>query len=1572
MIPEFHLNIFIFRLKQLYRLPIVVKDGRYEITSEVVFNILDVQNTPPIFMGSLTGIVSEDDPVGTQVLTVKARDGDTGQARQIIYTFEENPNNYFAIDSARGEISIDKPIDRETLGPSSGGVLMLRVRASELVNGAPREEDPSTTATADITITIRDVNDEAPLFNKPEYKVTLHENVPLGTPLANLNMEVKDLDTSPNAVFDINLVGGDQNNKFSVEPKRATGHTAVSLKVNSQNLDYENANERKFLLLVEAKEANNGRLSSTATVTVDVLDLNDNSPLFPKDSYTAIVAESAPEGFEVITITAEDRDSGSFGTSGIVYKLSGQGAELFIVDPFSGTITVASCLEDCLDYETVQAYYLSFSATDNNGEGKKTVVSLRISVSDANDNPPKFAQRLYKASINEGEQSFEPQLFVKASDLDESSILRFNIIDGNTNNLFNLNRLTGEINVRQRNGLRLDNIPTDLINLSVEVSDGENTDTARVEINVKDVNDRTPVFEKSVYLSSVPENAPLGTPVENVQATDADYGPNAEIQYKISKGSYDDFAIDSLTGQIVLNGELDYDRRDSYSIEVLAVDGGYPALTGTATLTVSIMNKNNKEPYFFPATQRAQITENSPMGLKIITLNGTDPDVKGQDNLLYEIIEPITAVDKDGAKVSESDGRFKSYFTINETTGEVFVAQELDRSLAAIVSMTVSLTDLSAEPPQVGKGNLVVTIVDVNDFPPAFLEPWTPQRPYLSISVPEEQPKGTIVYTFKATDTDSNIDRFQIISPSRSKRPYEIDSETGDLVITDRIDFEALENKQLTFDLVVYDAGVPQKSAMASVVVNIENLNDESPVFEQPNGYSVALPENSPIGTEIIQVAATDNDEGEFGQVMYEITNPGFSIDPISGILSVVNPDLLDRESNPEITLQIVAKDVAPNSRTTSVSLNITILDENDNPPRFIKKVYAATIVDNIPYYPDPSPIIQLLAEDDDIGKNGQLFFYIIDGNDQGQFFIDNSKGIIYPNTSFVGQQGATYELTVQVYDEGGDVQAWDEPDRAIIAISVENVNTHKPEWFPDPLPDETIELMEEEDISNNVILKVNARDRDRDSENGRVSYHFKVNNQNIGETEEFVIDSETGEVRAKVPFDRELQEIYELVLVARDHGTPVSFETLRFVTVKIKDVNDHDPRFDISDQEDIRFTVPEEEDPGYFVGKVEAYDPDEGKNGRVFYYIIDGNEDKWFSIDKTYGNIYTKQRLDREERDHYVIQVKTTNNPDLVCEGSICDIEPVLDPRGDDSVIMVHIFVDDKNDNLPQFEDKEFFIGIPFDSKIGDLILDAQAHDPDVPDATEQSYANKITYSIRTSNLYRSGSITSSGSLVPSPFEMQQNGRLVLSSLVAEFTQDRFVIEIEAKESLTQHRTRATVNLWIYEPSQLLKLVINMPPMQVNKEKRSIVKALKNVTQDIVVLDDIRYHISPQEGLRRDMTDMYIHVVNEVDNVIVPPEEVVRVVDANYDTLAKVYIDAGIQKIVPSASTEESSSGFIEHLDPNLAALIALLIVLFLGAVLFSILCCCIKNWAFAAAARKASSKQPHKVPPGNFNFKV
>ncbi len=153
-----------YRERQIYQIPIEVFDGVHTVASDITFTINDVQNSPPVFTGSLTGIVNEDDSIGTPVLKVQAKDGDTGNPRRIIYDLVKNPNSYFVIDTNTGQITVDRQLDRESLS-SSSGVLMLQVRASELVNGVPGE-DETTSATADITITIRDVNDEAPTFNK--------------------------------------------------------------------------------------------------------------------------------------------------------------------------------------------------------------------------------------------------------------------------------------------------------------------------------------------------------------------------------------------------------------------------------------------------------------------------------------------------------------------------------------------------------------------------------------------------------------------------------------------------------------------------------------------------------------------------------------------------------------------------------------------------------------------------------------------------------------------------------------------------------------------------------------------------------------------------------------------------------------------------------------------------------------------------------------------------------------------------------------------------------------------------------------------------------------------------------------------------------------------------------------------------------------------------------------------------------------------------------------------------------------------------------------------------------------
>jgi len=1552
---------FNYRERQIYQIQLGVLDGKYNDTTDIIFTVLDVQNTPPVFEGSLTGIVNENDTVGTVIMNITAKDGDTGNPRRIIYELVDNPLSYFDIDTNSGELRIAKPLDRESLEASSG-VLTLKVRASELINGQPGQ-DSTTNSMADITVTIRDVNDEPPTFNKQEYKVTIPENVPYGTPLANLNMEIKDTDTGINSIFTIQLQ--DPSEKFSIDPVRATGHTAVSLKINKK-LDFENPNERKFLLLVVAtEEKTNRKLSSSATVTVEVEDLNDNHPVFRKESYTASISEQAIPGTPVITITAKDRDSGDYGTSGIVYKLTGSGADKFGVDPKSGVISVSPCptpgTQNCLDYEQTRAYFLSFSATDNNGQGKKSVVNLRIILSDDNDNPPSFESSEYRANIDEGEANFQPSLILKANDLDDSSRLGYKIINGNIKDLFRIDENTGEIMVRSDQGLRLDNIPTNKIMLNVEVSDGVQSDFASVEIAVKDVNDRSPTFEKTEYIAMIPEDSETGVVIEQVKATDADYGMNAELTYRIQRGAYDDFAIDPNTGEVTLSGKLNFDTRKHYELEIVAVDGGEPSLTGTTTLKIEVMNRNNKLPYFRPHTQRAEVPEDTPAGSRVFQMKAFDEDKERLDSLEYSVMLPISAINKDGQQIEDQE-RFMKLFSVDPKSGAVTLNEILDRNSVAVISLSVKVTDTSANPPQDGIGNLVITIIDVNDFAPEFPAPWSLEANYITINVKEEKPVGTEVYKFTATDKDSNIARYEIRPRNRY---FDIDKGSGKLIVKELFDYEDFEEqKRITFDLKVYDNGIPEKSAEAVVIVNIVNVNDQSPVFEEQM-YTATVLENSELGTPIVKVTATDLDDGNFGQVTYNLEGTykdDFQISHEDGTISVVNKELLDREQLDNLILQVVAVDSAPSEsrKSSTVPVNITITDANDNPPRFLQKDYSATIVDNIPFYPEASPIAQVTATDLDMGINSVLFYKIAAGNNEELFRIDNSSGILYPRRSFLGQKGKEFNLVIEVNDESGE-GPWSTLDQCRIRINVESVNTHKPAWNPLPPQNETVSVKEESDMIGAVFMSVQAMDQDGpDNDNGKISYFFKVNNENIAETREFKIDQTEGELRTKVKLDREEKDHYELVIVARDHGTPVAFETLRFLNVIVEDIDDNTPKFPTaltSENNIIKFTVPEEEKPGYVVGRVEAVDPDAGKYGRVFYYITKGNEGSWFSIDKTQGTIYTKQTLDREERDRYTLFVKASNNPGFVCEANHCDITMSENDDEDGSILKIEVNIQDINDNDLQFATNQFFVGIPFDANVGDLILDAHAHDVDVE-------ANgKITYSIKSSNLFKQGATESAGSLVPSPFKMTQNGRIILDSLMAEFNQQRFEIDIEAKESRSNHRAKAKVNLWVFEPAQQIKLVINKDPMLVNKEKLNIIMELKNVTEKIVVIDEIRYHVNPASGLRRDMTDMYIHVVDQSTNEIIPPEEVVKVVDANYDYLANYYDEVGIHQVIPAEIKSEEIA-----FDANLAALIALVLVLFIGFITFFVVMCCLKYWFLSSSNRPMKLQEsPRPMKPGS-----
>ncbi|CAK1578959.1 unnamed protein product [Parnassius mnemosyne] len=1505
---------------QFYQFQLYATDGTLNSTAHVEVKVVDVQNSPPVFSGSLSGALSEDAPVGTVVLTIKARDADRAQPRDVKLELVTNPLDFFWLDSSTGELKTAKPLDREALDDPNSP-LNLTVRATEIVNGVPLISNV-TSAIATVTVTIKDVNDEPPRFNRREYHVDIPESLPVGTPLPNLDMLVTDTDLGLNSVFTLRL--SDEMGAFIVEPSVATGSATVTLRLNT-SLDYEDPNQRKFILEVIAEELHTSpRLSSKASVTVSLWDVNDNAPQFPEEPHVVVVPEAAPPGTRLTALRATDRDTGRFGTEGIVYQLSGSGSELFRVDNRSGVITVAECptpgLPPCLDFETRKDYFLQYKATDDDGAGQMSVASLQISVTDSNDNPPVFLTPVYKASIDEDAIKFEPELQVQARDVDVSSDIRYSIIYP-PRNPFWIDPQTGKISVRGEIG-SANSTEYNRIVLTILATDGVHNATCTVEITIRDVNNHVPVFDTDRYDADITEDAQIGTEVAAVRATDLDSGVNAQLQYAIQRGALDAFRVEPDIGVVTVAAKLDYDKRKTYRIQIVATDMGIPSLTGTTELTVHVINVNDKKPSFTPSVQRAEVSADAEPGTVLHKLVAIDPDITDSNQLLFELShdKPIRAVDINGKEVQD-EGIFGSWFEVR-TNGEVAVVQQLQRSLAAVLTLPVAVTDNSAPTLQRTEGELIITIVDVNRYGPVFTEP-----AYLE-KILEEQPVGTVLNTYSATDRETPISHIIIYPPS----PYfQIDNTTGVVKIAQRIDYEKI--KHINFTLVAFDSGVPQRSTSASVSVEVVNINDEEPLFAAV-AYDAVVKENSPATTSVVTVTAVDKDEGEYGDVTYSISGDlsnMFSIDSTTGVISVTDGAVIDRENISDIYLRAIASDNAPPHirKTASVPVHIKVLDENDNPPIFSQKVYKSTIAENLQLNP-PAAILQVLAEDRDEGVNGKVEYTIEEQREPDTFTVEPWNGIIYPAKPVRGN--STYQLTVRASD---GVHF----DRARVDIAVLSVNRHKPVFVQPPPEQRQLEIPENAAQADYLIATIKAIDVDT-GENGRVSYYLKVDNQNVGETQEFSLDKDTGELRTKTFLDREHKAEYQLVIAAVDNGEPAQFESLRLLNVLLVDEDDNVPQFL---QKHYQFAVKENLPSGIIVGTVKAIDKDAGDNGKVYYHILEGNREGAFILDRTQGIIRANMSFDRETQEEYTMIIYASNNPLLEHAAAILNSIDNSTDSQDGSVTTVGVRILDENDNEPKFQQKVYYAGVKHTARINEPIISVMAEDPDLEEN------GTIIYMVAASHLYKFGASQSSGSVVPSPFNISQDGILMTATFMSEYNQDRFVLDIIAQELAPPHRqAKAQVYLWIIDRSALIRMVVSRscsaPAVDVRKRLEAAGQALLVTGRRLPLVQADRRH--------DDWCEIHLHAVDPSTYQVLPVDKVLETIDSKYDELKDVYQEFGVETLIAASATSKAPDSF----DPALATLIALLIVLFTGIVTFVVVCACLKHWVIPPPSLQSS----------------
>jgi len=506
------------------------------------------------------------------------------------------------------------------------------------------------------------------------------------------------------------------------------------------------------------------------------------------------------------------------------------------------------------------------------------------------------------------------------------------------------------------------------------------------------------------------------------------------------------------------------------------------------------------------------------------------------------------------------------------------------------------------------------------------------------------------------------------------------------------------------------------------------------------------------------------------------------------------------------------------------------------------------------------------------------------------------------------------------------------------VKITVQCVNQHKPKVT---VPAWTSAAVRGPGIAADesfLVLVVKAEDADA-GQNGLVSYHIRAGEELVQETAEFNLDASSGELRTRMTLDRESRSSYELLLVAKDRGIQTSYETLRLLTVIVDDANDNEPEFPAERRSQVapyHFRIEENVRPDTAVGQVQATDPDIGLNAKVYYHILEGNQGDWFYIDRTHGFVYNKVVLDREQRSFYDLLIKATNDPQYnqVLEDDREKRQTMVSP----SNTRVHIDVVDINDNPPHFEKDTFYAGVDYSSNSDKLVLQIDASDPD------EGVNGTLSYFIRSSNLFHMGSNVSSGSVVPSPFHVTTDGRLLTDSLMAEYNQDRFVLEVVAREEAAPFREdSARVHVWVYEPDQLSKIVVNKTLETAVGEREQFGDELRNATQLLIVIDELRHHVDDDGSLQKNRSDIVVHGVDRKSNTIAVVPDVLRAIDLHYDVLRSFH-DTSIINVLSAKAKPKKVM-----LEPAIIALIALLIVLFVGFFMVIFTCCCIRNWHFA-----------------------
>uniref|UniRef100_A0A2I3H140 Protocadherin-15 n=1 Tax=Nomascus leucogenys TaxID=61853 RepID=A0A2I3H140_NOMLE len=1016
-------------------------------------------NSPTFKHESYYATVNELTPVGTTIFTGfsgdnGATDIDDGPNGQIEYVIQYNSDDPTSNDTFEIPLMLTGNIVlRKRLNYEDKTRYFVIIQANDRAQNLNERRTTTTTLTVDVLdgddlgpvflpcVLVPNTRDCRPLTYQaaiPELRTPEELNPIIVTPpiqAIDQDRNIQPPSDRPGILYSI-LVGTpeDYPRFFHMHPRTAE----LSL-LEPVNRDFH----QKFDLVIKAEQDNGHPLPAFASLHIEILDENNQSPYFTMPSYQGYILESAPVGATIsdslnltspLRIVALDKD---------IEDTKDPELHLFLND-YTSVFTVTQTgitryltLLQPVDREEQQTYTFSITAFDGVQESEPVIVNIQVM--DANDNTPTFPEISYDVYVYTDMRPGDSVIQLTAVDADEGSNgeITYEILVGAQGD-FIINKTTGLITIApgvemivgrtyaltvqaadnaplaERStgiltlGKALDRESTDRYILIITASDGRpgGTSTATVNIVVTDVNDNAPVFDPYLprNLSVVEEEA--NAFVGQVKATDPDAGINGQVHYSL--GNFNNLFRITSNGSIYTAVKLNREVRDYYELVVVATDGAVHPRHSTLTLAIKVLDIDDNSPVFTNSTYTVLVEENLPAGTTILQIEAKDVDLGA--NVSYRIRSP----------------EVKHFFALHPFTGELSLLRSLDYEAfpdqEASITFLVEAFDIYGTMPP-GIATVTVIVKDMNDYPPVFSK-----RIYKGMVAPDAV-KGTPITTVYAEDADPpglpasrvryRIDDVQFPYPASI---FDVEEDSG-RVIT-RVNLN--EEPTTIFKLVVvaFDDGEPVMSSSATVKILVLHPG-EIPRFTQEEYRPPPVSELATKGTMVGVISAAAVNQSIVYSIVSGNEEDTFGINNITGIIYVNGP--LDYETRTSYvlrvqadSLEVVLANLRVPSKSNTAKVYIEIQDENNHPPVFQKKFYIGGVSEDARMF---TSVLRVKATDKDTGNYSVMAYrLIIPPIKEGKegFVVETYTGLIKTAMLFHNMRRSYFKFQVIATDDYG------------------------------------------------------------------------------------------------------------------------------------------------------------------------------------------------------------------------------------------------------------------------------------------------------------------------------------------------------------------------------------------------------------------------------------------------------------------------------------------------------------------------------------------------------------------------